>query len=614
MTNTWNAPEGEFATRITLSDLSGFFSKQLTVASGTRALIIDSGTYLGEVPPGTYTLQTFIERLKFWKSPKQVDVILVRQDDVPLQFRIEQIPTIEELLVAVKLGLVVQIQDTAVFARNLLGTRSNLSIEEMRQTVSPIIAQALRESIRQLNIETLCSPEVRPLIATGIQETAQNSLRRYGIECTDIQTAEIFHVKYNELREKIGEIFLLDQSITHERKLHEVLDKETLQKIERREREVELEVLAENVELDRKQSDIALRLRRNEVRKDMRDAVNSDKFDKLQTKEERQAFRREIDKQRLIRDDEWDELERLFEDKQKGRELVARKLKLDRDAELDELSAAIAHAQKVKTFKHEVELTMLSDDEDARRWRQTLEREAEEAEHKYQEKIKGMQRDHEFISKNQPFMRAEDVEELLHKQKLARLEGEFAEEEKMREIRKHRIEDEYDLERKRREHAWKIEQATSEHALTREIKNDEYDREKKRGDDEHARKQERAETRMRQMEMIMQGNAERDRIKANAKVEISRNESQARMELREETAKLQEQRVQDAQKGSAATLETIKEITGQAFAAMGQVAGRSTVPTPGSTDPSVQRVIVCSGCRTENQPPAKFCSNCGREL
>ena len=624
MTNTWNASEGDFATRLTLNDVPGFFSKQLTIAQGTRALIIDNGTYLGEVPPGTYTLQTFGEKLQFWKSQKQVDVILVRQDDMPLNFHGEKIATADELLVSVKVRLVVQIQDTAVFARNLLGARPKLNAEEMGQIVSPIITQALRETIRQLNIAALCTPEVRPLLLTGIKEATQTSLLRYGIVCADLHVASISNEQYDEQRRKTGESVLLDLSTEQQRKLDEVLDKETLRKISHREREIELNVLAENVELDQQQSEVALKLRRNEVKKDMRDAVLSNKFDDIKTSEEFDVFCLEIDKQKLLREDERHELEMLYEskkdDRKTAREFLARKLELDRNAELDQIAAAIRHAQKVKTLQHEIELAGIANDEETRRWRELLQKESEKSDHDYQEAVKNMQRQHELNAKNLKFLRTEEWEQLLQKQKTTRLEGEIAEERTALEIRTRRINDEYEDEQKRRKYAFDKEVQSDQMAQLREMQkmNQEQDEHEanlllKTEAQRHQQKIDELNTKATMSAEALIATSDTANAERLAKIQISKNESAVQSEMHEKVAKLQEQRLQDAQKNNETTLAAIQAITGQAFGAMGQVA-RPATPAPGTPNSPAVRVVVCSGCRTENPTTSKFCAKCGKEL
>lgn len=631
--NTWTAEPGRFATRITLNDIPGFFSKQLTIGPGTKALIIDDGTYLGEVTQGTYTLQTFCEKLRFWQSPKKIDVILVRENDLPIDFHVDKIPTAEELLVAVNLNLVVQLRDIGLFARNLLGSRDGLTTNELSRIILPIIAQALKETVRQISIASLTSPDVRPILTVGVQEAAKTSLARYGISCEDIQTVDIANEQYDEQRKKTGEIWLLDQTTQQQRALGEVLDRETLMKIERQEREVELNVMAENVGLDADESNVALTLRRNEIRKNMRDAVLSDRFDKIQTKQEFHAFLFENDKQNMLRDDERHELETLFEakkeDREAARELIVRKLELQRNAELTQLSMEIAHAEKLKTIRHEIELTEIAEDEEARKWRATLTLETEKTEKVFQERLKRLQREMEFDSKQLQHTQEKAWVELLHRQKTTRLELEIREENAAREVRARRITDEYEDEQKRREREleniladdnMKRLEAMQRLRMEREQFKLELILKAKSQQSAHDIEMLNARARMGVEALIATSDTKNAELLAN--VQISKNESEAQTRLREEAAyrerELQEQRVRDAQQANAAAMDAIQNVTSQAFGAMGQVgSNRPVYPAPGfggPVDPAVPRVAVCNGCRAENPSGSRFCSNCGKEL
>lgn len=633
MTNTWTAKDGQFATRITLNDIPGFFSKQLVIGAGTKALVIDDGTYLGEVSQGTYTLQSFTEKLQFWKSPKKIDVLLVQEQDLPISFYVDKIATAEDLLVAVKLGLVVQIRDIGLFARNYLGGRDSLSIGELKTVIAPIIGQALKDTIRQLSMASLCSPEVRPMITIGIQDVSKTSLSRYGISCEDVQTIEIANEQYDEQRKKTGEIWLLDQSTQQQRALGEVLDRDTLMKIERQEREVELNVLAENVRLDSEESEVALKLRRNEVRKKMRDAVNSDLFDQAKTKEEFRAFLLEIDKQKLIREDERHELENLYEakreDREAARELIVRKLELQRNAELNQLSLEIAHAEKIKTLQHEIELTKLTDDEEARRWREMLQLESEKSEKTFQEQLKTLQRQQELNSKHLQFMRAEEWDQLQHRQKTSLLEAEIREETIARDVRTRRITDEYEDEQKRRERDLNnllmddnMKRLEAMQRMRMEREQFKLDLVLKAKAQQSAQEIEKLNTQSRMSVEALIATSDSKNAELLAGVQISKNESEAQARLREEAAyrerELQEQRVREAQQANKAAMDAIQNITSQAFGAMGQVgSNRPAYPAPGyggPVDPAVPRVAVCNGCRAENTPGARFCANCGKEL
>ena len=73
--NRWSVSEDDFAVRVMIPDVKGFFkgltslgSSQLIIEPGTRALVVEDGVLVGEVPPGSYTLESFDERLQFWRK------------------------------------------------------------------------------------------------------------------------------------------------------------------------------------------------------------------------------------------------------------------------------------------------------------------------------------------------------------------------------------------------------------------------------------------------------------------------------------------------------------------------------------------------------------------
>ena len=646
MTDKWNLFDGEFAKRLGPDDVS---NNTFSIPLGTRALVIENGIYLGEVPMGKYTpasppssnggiLGWFS---KFFGKEKKAEVhaVLVRQEDVPFELTLPRLLTTDDRSVDVTVRFVVQIKNITSFVQNLFGSRQLLSIREIEKTTSLIIAQGLRETIKRLSSESLDSPNVRDTLITGIQEAVHNSLLgRYGIDCADIHVAEIENEEKKELR-----------------------------KIQRDERENDLAVLAAHVELERSEADIALELRRNQVRKETRDVVMSDKFDEIKTAEEFKAFRLEIDKQNLLREDEWHELTTLFEakksDRKAARDLIARKLELDRNAELDQLKASIEHAQKVKTIQFEIELAGA----EAGKWRETLKSEIAKLEHDFQKRMTQADQDREFAVKQLKYLHSEEWDKLLQQQKTKRLEEEIAEQSATAKVRRERITDEYELEKKRREDLYTDEQKRRERAFDKEVMDEERVERRTDEDREEAKDKRKADAVLEaykikhQQELEAQAQKNRQELdlinakatlntdaliatssnpeiaRALADVEKSKNESQVQSATREEMERreqesaqrereLQDQRVRDAQAANTTLSDQFSQfsdkftqLTGQAFGAIGQFSGQPatpTQPTPGNAgtaNPPVQRVIVCVQCRAENQPGTRFCPNCGKE-
>lgn len=105
--NRWAVGANDFAARVIIPDLKGFFAKlpiigsapkqrSLVIEPGTRALVIDDGMLIGEVGPGDYTLETFLERLEFWRN-KQATIFLTRAEDVPVEMDVLDAPLIPAL-------------------------------------------------------------------------------------------------------------------------------------------------------------------------------------------------------------------------------------------------------------------------------------------------------------------------------------------------------------------------------------------------------------------------------------------------------------------------------------------------------------------------------------
>ena len=77
--NRWSVSDSQFAARVTIPDLSGFFAmlpivgkapsdRTLIIEPGTLAVIIDDGFLVGQITAGSYTLESLTQRLQFWKS------------------------------------------------------------------------------------------------------------------------------------------------------------------------------------------------------------------------------------------------------------------------------------------------------------------------------------------------------------------------------------------------------------------------------------------------------------------------------------------------------------------------------------------------------------------
>ena len=135
----WSVSGADFAVRVIIPDLKGFFDKMplvaklrsLVIEPGTRAMLVDNGALVGEVPPGEYTLESFIERLQFWRE-KQATIFLTRCEDVPIDGDTQSVPCLDGVCFDVSYRWTTQIADILPFMENLMGAKDALSIEELK--------------------------------------------------------------------------------------------------------------------------------------------------------------------------------------------------------------------------------------------------------------------------------------------------------------------------------------------------------------------------------------------------------------------------------------------------------------------------------------------------
>jgi len=470
--NRWTANPEHFAACVQVQDVSGFFAKQLVIEPGTRALIIDEGTSLGEVPPGSYTIDTFASKLKFWKR-KQATAVLARQEDFGVELTCSGLPTAEHLSVDATIRLSVQIEDVALFARNLMGTRPLFTSEDLRNTLQPLVQQVLWESIGRMSITDLTGPTVREELDAAIEQALAISLKRYGMRFVSVQLVAIRHPEYDEHRKQKGEIWLQKDGLTQQKSQQEIEADRRLLEIKKQEKSNELDVLAANVDIDKDEGKLAAELRRIGIRNDLRKAMLSEDFDKIKTTDDMQKFVHERDKGDLLRREEKDELVAAFEarkdDRESARTHLVRKLELERDMEVEQVRENLNHQVKVRRLDHEISLAKLTGAKENVEWERQVEKEKKETEHRRAERVKELDSQRQLTRQQSQFTREEEWDSLVQRQRIDRLDGEvkYAQAERTgrvarleKELRDEFARKDLDTEKLRKE--WELEYASKQ--------------------------------------------------------------------------------------------------------------------------------------------------------
>ena len=426
-----------------MPDVPAFFNRQLIVEPGTRALMIEDGQYLGEIPAGTYTLERFAKRLNFWNR-KQATVVLTRQEEQLLTLTCPRMPTLENLVVDVSLQITIQLQDVGLFLQNLLGAKRNTPRPNSGQSCgswcSPCSGTAWPG--RRSRISPAGSS-----VATWNRRSCRisvSSLERYGLRFGQVRMISIYHEKLDEHRRKVGEVWPLKEEVEHKQALDEIYSADEMRKIRRLEKTQELELLAQQTATNRMEGDLGVMLRRIGIRDQWRDAIRSDKFSQIKDEEEFARMLLEQDKGRLIRQTELEELTTAYRTKHEDcdalRTHLLHKIEIEREVEIGQLRMQLQHDTKVKALEFEIDLARRVESEQNRRWREGLERAKEQADVRRRQQIEEIMHQRRLATDEGLARREDDWQRLLHEQRTSRLQGDITFEETERRSRVERLE------------------------------------------------------------------------------------------------------------------------------------------------------------------------------
>ncbi len=291
LNSRWQASSEQFAVRIntTNDEISGLLKNSIVVEPGTRAYVIQEGQTLGEIPPGEYTVKTFTDKLAFWRKG-QTTVILVRSDIQAFEVPECDCMTSDGMVLTAKARCAVQVFDIGKFLNNLLGPRDAFSVADIQQRVTPLLQQALWHSIGSRSLSDVSNAPVAHELSKQIESSINLSFQRYGLKFVEVEMIS-----------------------THSRDFDEVLKANSKLKVAN---------LKDQNETAKIQADLETIQQRVPLRQELRDAVQSDKMDKIKTKEEMSEFLLDVNKGKLLRKEELDVLVEEFENRKDDRELL----------------------------------------------------------------------------------------------------------------------------------------------------------------------------------------------------------------------------------------------------------------------------------------------------
>jgi len=325
--NRWARRVEDFATKVEVDDVDGFFKKGLIVEAGTKAVFFVNGAVSGILDPGRYDMGGLLQKIKNVFSYKTSTAVLVDTGDVELQFSFSDLLTRDPVRLTAEARLVAQLDNPTLFFENTMKGRQNYPLAELNGFLEGELRNCLEEFMRPRSLLELTSDVAfKQQMEQGISQHLARTFDRKGLSFIGVRIFNFRHPRMNELTGKKEEYWLNAQELEAqlaggatmglERKL---LDQETAKAV------MEVEVFEE----------------RAKVFERMRKAVASDRMDKVRSDDDFEKFMTEVDGGKLLRREELAALQREFreknEDHDQMRAHLIQRLKLEQQAELQKV-------------------------------------------------------------------------------------------------------------------------------------------------------------------------------------------------------------------------------------------------------------------------------------
>jgi len=396
----WGSPAEIFARTLSLEDNEiprGWLTNSIIIEPGTRACAMVEGRFLGEIPSGEFTFHDFRDKLQFWRKG-QATILLTRSDVVRLPVTCDGFVSADEVPIDMRIDVGVQIDDPVLFMKNLMGPRKEYPVKELAERLTPAVKQEAWVATARLKVDELRGPAIATKVAQQVVDAIAPAFRRYGLK-----------------------VFSVEGMLMQPSGMEKHWDKV---------KENNVEVADARLVNKRLGDDVGILTDRISLREKLRDIAISDQFDQARSEEELKALIAQVDKARLIRKEELDQLVEGFEQRKGDREAVrthiVEVLEINRQQEIDQLRASVGHTLEMAARKNELELAEATNSVENAQWRNEIAREIELAEKQREERRKDLAAKWERIREARRQKLDGSWERLLHQQREEAIRTELA--------------------------------------------------------------------------------------------------------------------------------------------------------------------------------------------
>ncbi|MCX6692475.1 MAG: SPFH domain-containing protein, partial [Methanoregula sp.] len=341
--NVWQRRPNDLAHRFEVAELNSYFlgaTKKITVMQGTKAIFLQGGKYMGDLPPGTYTAGGLVEFLKTLNLFEKTIIILVDDGDIPVDFSIGELRTRENFDAGVKGRMVVKVDKPILLFDNLMKSRPHLEVVDLLGNVRNEMLNVLQSKLKGYSFEDLYgNSDIKKELQQDFEFNLKTTLSRWGLQ--------LVHLPYFDYDESYWQDIFRERA---EKKKEAIIEAQKLRSgIDKKIEEMRIEVGGKLQETQIKDSQVGVekidatleRKRFDDVTKMIREQFTDDKINQLKNSEDLEKFIHSVDKEGQIRKNEMDLMKQTFaanlDDRDLARRLMIQKLWAQHETELEQI-------------------------------------------------------------------------------------------------------------------------------------------------------------------------------------------------------------------------------------------------------------------------------------
>lgn len=196
----WSRMPDDFARRFELDDIKGTFRKHVTVEQGTKAIFLQGGRFMGELPPGMYDAGGLLQQIGNLNFSEKATVILIDGSDTRLNFNIGNLRTKEAFEAGVKGTINLNIENLILFFTNMMKSRDYISLNDLRDFIIDEMSNVVQVKIKQYSFDDLYgNPEIKKQIQQDFEYQMRTTLNRLGMKLIHLPYFDYDETYWNEI-------------------------------------------------------------------------------------------------------------------------------------------------------------------------------------------------------------------------------------------------------------------------------------------------------------------------------------------------------------------------------------------------------------------------------